>query len=885
MRTKEKTRKYISILVTILIILSFNTSHANIDSKLIQKSQELENLKSQSEEQKNFQEFTYNNIKLIDSVKRSTYNKLVGDAPTLESKYSLVDKLPKDSLAIRDQKNTSLCWAFSYANVLDATAALKNKKAYRFSAIHSDYVATKYFNKAAGGDGNFEIALATSVSGEGPVYEEDMPFDDYYKEKEITSYEISYDGVASEDLQARAKINETYISPAIYKSYDGTSIKYQDSKNSETQYSEDEVKAIRTQIKQYIKNYGALFTSTYLPTDEEEFAKTFKINEDNSISYCCKNTSFTQNHAVTIIGWDDNYSKDNFADSSYKPLNDGAYLVLNSAGDSAPYYYISYEDYFIEQFIRGIKDLQVYSEEKKNYDNLYQYDELGQSFYYYEIGEEGNLLDKVYASNVFSRKDKTKKEYLTEIGIYVPITEGIEIYVDAEDGDMKNYGEVVAAYTGKDALESGYHSIKLGNPIEITGEKFAVIIKYINGEGAAYSIECNIEASGLSSSELYSKAKAEVGQSFLSIDGNSWKDINGYEIPFYDLETNTLVQKTYKNTNACIKAFTTVEKEEIPVPVTGVTLDKEELTIEKGKTETIKATVAPTDATNKNVKWESSDESIATVNSGVITGVKEGKADITATTEDGNKVATCEVTVIEPTEEPVPVTGVTLDKEELTIEKGKTESIKAAVAPTDATNKNVKWESSDESIATVNSGVITGVKEGKADITATTEDGNKVATCEVTVIEPTEKPVSVESIELNKTKESIEVESKLNLIVTFNPTNATNRNVKWTSSNEKVATVNSNGVVTGLSEGKATITVISEDGNKEATCEVTVTKKINKDDDIYKENDNKESTEKDDTVAKEKLPDTGKILICIIILGVLTFATIKFVSYRKYKNI
>ena len=181
----------------------------------------------------------------------------------------------------------------------------------------------------------------------------------------------------------------------------------------------------------------------------------------------------------------------------------------------------------------------------------------------------------------------------------------------------------------------------------------------------------------------------------------------------------------------------------VVVSVTGVELNKEILAIEIGETVTLKATVNPSNATNKNVTWTSSDTSVATVENGVVTAIGEGSATITVTTEDGGKTATCEVAV---NKAEVSVTSVTLDKSASTLEIGETVTLKATVNPSNATNKNVTWTSSDTSVATVENGVVTAIGEGSATITVTTEDGGKTATCEVTVNKKEEPDVNAKAV-------------------------------------------------------------------------------------------------------------------------------------------
>jgi ABC-type Fe3+-hydroxamate transport system substrate-binding protein len=168
------------------------------------------------------------------------------------------------------------------------------------------------------------------------------------------------------------------------------------------------------------------------------------------------------------------------------------------------------------------------------------------------------------------------------------------------------------------------------------------------------------------------------------------------------------------------------------VSVSKVTLDKTSITLDVGSSYTLTPTVSPSDATNKNVTWKSSNTSVATVSNGVVIGVSAGNATITVTTVDGSKTATCSVTV-KAVSTVVNVTGVSLDNTTLEVVKGSSAVLTAAVVPSNASNKDVTWKSNDESIATVLNGVVTGVSNGTTTITATTADGSKTATCTVTV--------------------------------------------------------------------------------------------------------------------------------------------------------
>ena len=172
-----------------------------------------------------------------------------------------------------------------------------------------------------------------------------------------------------------------------------------------------------------------------------------------------------------------------------------------------------------------------------------------------------------------------------------------------------------------------------------------------------------------------------------------------------------------------------------PIAVTGVTIAPKTASVDVDATTKLNSTVAPSTATNKSLSYKSSDEAVATVSSnGTVTGVAEGDVTITVTTQDGNKSDTATVTVKKAV---VNVTGVTLDKTTLSLQEGATGNLVATIAPSTATDKTVTFASSDEAIATVdNTGKVTAVKAGSADITVTTKDGSKTAKCTVTVSAP-----------------------------------------------------------------------------------------------------------------------------------------------------
>lgn len=170
------------------------------------------------------------------------------------------------------------------------------------------------------------------------------------------------------------------------------------------------------------------------------------------------------------------------------------------------------------------------------------------------------------------------------------------------------------------------------------------------------------------------------------------------------------------------------------IPVTSVTLAPETLSIEEGKTAGLTATISPANATTQQHSWASENGKIAkaygeTLNTAKVTAIGVGKTTITYTI--GGKEASCEVTVTPRT---ISVESITLNKTQLSLVKGATETLTATVLPTTATDKTVIWESGDTAVATVKDGIVTAVAAGNATITA--KAGEKTATCAVTVTNP-----------------------------------------------------------------------------------------------------------------------------------------------------
>lgn len=251
-------------------------------------------------------------------------------------------------------------------------------------------------------------------------------------------------------------------------------------------------------------------------------------------------------------------------------------------------------------------------------------------------------------------------------------------------------------------------------------------------------------------------------------------------------------------------------------PVSGVNINKTSLTLFINGTESLTAEILPSNATNKNVTWSSSNPGAVTVTSnGFVKGIALGNAAISVTTEDGGFLKECVVSVTE-----IPVSSVSLNKNSSSIYINSTEQLTATVLPSGAANKNVTWSSSNESVATVStSGLVTGISAGFSNIRVTTVDGGFYKEC---IFSVSNRPVTNVTLDKYSVKTYIGGTEQLNASIL--PSNATNKNLTWSSNNTDIVTVSTTGFVTAIANGQATVTATTEDGGFYKNCTVNVYK-------------------------------------------------------------
>lgn len=450
----------------------------------------------------------------------------------LKSQFSLNDYMKLD---VENQRDTQECWAFSILNSMETNLFMKEQIKIDFSERHMDYstsnsiygenVDFKYDRPTRIGAIN-EVGLAYLTNGQGAVLENEMKF------------ENNMNSIKNSDLNIQPVYYvQDYIQfPNIYKTYDSDgNIKYYNSYGNE--YDESEIGYIRSQIKKYISENGALVS--VMPS---KYTKGYNNTDDitKATAFCSKDITQNRDHAITIVGWDDNYSKENFGETN-KPKNDGAYIVLQSYGEhffDKGYIYISYEDCLIESSLYGICKSSKY-----DYDNLYQND-----FY----GANGTMHIKDcqigYLSTYFTR-DKNKTESLTKVSVSIPQRASIEVWVNP-NGDDITEKNLIKISDRSEILDPGYHTIDVEHT-KLTGEKFAIVIKQVSENGDFYfNVEyCN------SNTLFYKNVSSETGRNKASIDGKVWEVLD-------EQGKDTKSEEDLHSADLCIKAFTVEETQE-----------------------------------------------------------------------------------------------------------------------------------------------------------------------------------------------------------------------------------------------------------------------------------------------------------------------------------
>lgn len=388
----------------------------------------------------------------------STYNGVFKASPT---SYDLRDKY---SIYLEDQGSFNTCYTFATMTSLEYTIYNHTAKYYDFSKMHAEYMTLT----ANGGTrdtynmgGNFRQVADYLLKGEGPVLTDSVAY------KEYTDSEVS----SWNDFPVLADVINIKEFPTIDK-YDKV-------------YTTDALKTFRDSVKDHLINEGPLFAVIYASSDT--IKQSLNLNSNGSYDYVLNyqkgTNTYASNHAITIIGWDDNYPKENFPDSM-RPTSNGAYLIQNSWGSIMPYIWVSYEDLWIEYEISGFK----YEDIKPNvsYTNTSNKIYYSEGFYtsdylnyYYNTGTDYTSTNHtIYLGNKYTKdinKSESIKEILFPFFIYnSDVLANAKVYINASDDSFNNL-TYVGMINSTDS--TGVYKIVLDSPIKLTGSSYSVVIE------------------------------------------------------------------------------------------------------------------------------------------------------------------------------------------------------------------------------------------------------------------------------------------------------------------------------------------------------------------------------------------------------------------------
>lgn len=653
------------------------------------------------------EEFYTTNKDLSTSV-GNTFNV---DYKTLR-KFSLLD-YGKVSKA-HDQEKTNMCWTFATTSTIESSLLIEQNKEVDLSEKHIDYSTiytlddgTKnpfgYYSKTKDVGGNYYLSGAYLSAGRGPILETKLPWSTSTSSKSNTL-----------NQKSDYYVNEIdYISS---KSCDANTI---------------------LAIKKNLTQYGAMGAQIYAETP------TYVSNDKLSYYY---NGNNTINHALTIVGWDDDYSASNFKTT---PKGNGAWLTKDTyptifTGNStipAGYHYVSYYDTNICTNL-----MSAYKVETTSFDNKYTNNIHGFS---------GNIATTDASSIIFKNiytKQNNASEKLSKVNIFTGYPgDKYEIYYS----DVDDYSKAVKIGEGT-ATKEGYTSINISKNISITSEKFYIYLKYTTtytevDNGKTYHVFPveTFASSSTAEDKWYYVANKPSGVSYYSIDSTSWIDTTtNNSLQFYPV----------------MSAFTKNETENIEIKNT--TKNPIDLNIQNGgyvyitlnltnvniNDLSLKITKNNTDVTNKFTITKDTNGFKITLTDKVTAGTYE------VTISSAN--ASTKTTFTIEDKKDVLVTNINIvGKDEISV--AGTLNLSVEITPTNATNKNIYWSVNNVRVATINqSGILTGLKEGEVIVTASAKDGSGIkATKTIKIIDINKEEGNGETIisgDVNQNQNSTE---------------------------------------------------------------------------------------------------------------------------------
>ena len=603
---KSLKRKKVLGAIVLILILIFLTNPKTFasNSNLFEKEEYTEEFKKwlelSEEERKNTIMPRIYEVKNSINTYKNPFLKARMAKQSLEQRFSLKDIIP-ENLVIKNQMQTGSCWAFATLSSLETNLAMEDyknvtnkSKIYDYSERHMEYATSRIFkdgvenelgyNREVGSGGSFYLASSYLTNGTGAIAEEEMPFEN------------------NEEIIDISEIQNKTVSTQVYDT-----VMFPDY-NAQTGEARTE---IMNQIKNHIQNYGSVDASIH-----GDFSSSLGVscyNNETGAKYC--NNSLIGHeidHEVSIIGWDDNYSIENFSEES-RPKENGAWIVRNSWGERIEYslsdikaeiyeslkdetigdkwnsaedveneiveklgftiegdiaymksgdnglIYISYEDVNVSTSMYGI----VKATDAVNYDYIYQYDE------FCPAGKLTINDNSMMLCNIFDKKTEGT-EYLTEVSLYAPETYTCKVYLNP-NGTSKGKNDLypVPLKAGEtETINAGYHTLEFAGPVEITADSFTVVIEIQSARTAtAWLVECKDN-----DVDIWNNVTIENGKCFVT----SGNDLENCE--WLDLSKMSEMNSNLVNGDSTIKAFSVTDTEEEPIILEHPKAEEEENT-------------------------------------------------------------------------------------------------------------------------------------------------------------------------------------------------------------------------------------------------------------------------------------------------------------------
>lgn len=576
---KKRVKSIIYFCIILVVLLStINISFATNDNMELETTEFTDEFKEwlelpEEERVNRIQPKPYN-VQKNSGRYEKTINLIRAMKASTVTRYSLKDVIP-NNIVIKNQEKTGACWAFAALASLETNIAMLNyksgltSKVYDYSERHMEYATSRIFtnsqentmgyNRKVGDGGSWFMADSYLTNGMGAINESEMPFENNEDEIPLSSIQ---------NKKVVTQVNDT--------------------KDFATTGGEEE----KNQIKEQVQNNGAV----YMGIHGASIIGSDCYNNSTGAIYCNDASKYPINHAVAIIGWDDNYDVSNF-NEKMRPSSNGAWIVKNSWGEKFEYelleiktqifesnkatcqqkgwntaaeipdsviealgftisngkatmkagdngiMYVSYEDCNVYKSLYAISN----ATDKVSYDNIYQYDEL----YPFANVTVKNTQTMMLATT-FSKKS-TKSELLTGVSLHCPETYTCKVYVNT-NGTSKNKSDLqqISLKNGNEVtLEAGYHFIEFSKPIELNSSDFTIVIEAKGTDSTKVMAQLESKYEGIKGMETLNTAKVESGKCFIGLGTDlsncTWKDTG----KLTDEESSLM------NGDLTIKAFTT----------------------------------------------------------------------------------------------------------------------------------------------------------------------------------------------------------------------------------------------------------------------------------------------------------------------------------------